>query len=230
MITALTAVFSLSVALTPPPTIQGDYIEARTADVYTGPCFSNSEVFNTGHQAVMAWKVSKGSYKGVDLSGLAVVAAVQGTTTFSHDEADKAQAVLIVDRAANAEQRAALIALARELGGERLKQVSATKSALISLTVEAHEMRGANMSADAHHGPVAPAAGLWVPGLAEILTRPLDSADHVCGNEVIAYAPLSKRVDATPAFSLKHQYVGDGLNSTWSGPNRRSSFVGHFAL
>ena len=25
--------------------LQGDYVEARTADVFTGPCISNAEVF-----------------------------------------------------------------------------------------------------------------------------------------------------------------------------------------
>ena len=50
--------------------IEGDYIEARTADVYTGPCFSNAEVFITGHQAVMAWNVRQGAWEGVDLAGI----------------------------------------------------------------------------------------------------------------------------------------------------------------
>ena len=66
--------------------IRGDYIEARTADVYTGPCFSNAEIFIYGSQAVMAWKVTEGSYNGVDLSGLGIAAAIQGTTTFSEDD------------------------------------------------------------------------------------------------------------------------------------------------
>ena len=65
--------------------IRGDYVEARTADVFTGPCFSNAEVFIYGNHAVMAWKVTEGSWKGVDLRGLCVAAAVNGTTTFSED-------------------------------------------------------------------------------------------------------------------------------------------------
>ena len=36
--------------------IRGDYVEARTADVFTGPCFSNAEVFIYGNHAVLAWK------------------------------------------------------------------------------------------------------------------------------------------------------------------------------
>ena len=47
--------------------IRGDYVEARTADVFTGPCFSNAEIFITGKEAMMAWKVTSGSWKGVDL-------------------------------------------------------------------------------------------------------------------------------------------------------------------
>ena len=34
--------------------ISGQYLESRTADVYTGPCFANSEVNLTGREAVLA--------------------------------------------------------------------------------------------------------------------------------------------------------------------------------
>src|SRR5271154_906125 len=88
--------------------IKGDYVEARTADVYTGPCFSNAEVFITGHQAVMAWKVTEGSWRGVELDGLTVAAAVVGTTTFSEDDAKAARSVLLVDKKATPAQRKAL--------------------------------------------------------------------------------------------------------------------------
>src|SRR5947199_7622511 len=88
--------------------IKGEYLEARTADVFTGPCFSNAEVFIYGNQAVMAWKVTEGSYRGIDLGGLSVAAAVRGTTTFSQDKPEQALAVLIVDDKANPAQREAL--------------------------------------------------------------------------------------------------------------------------
>ena len=81
------AILGLGAGLASAAGIQGDYVEARTADVFTGPCFSNAEVFIYGNQAVMAWKVTEGSWKGVDLRGLCVAAAVSGTTTFSQDSA-----------------------------------------------------------------------------------------------------------------------------------------------
>src|SRR5262245_65551460 len=57
--------------------IRGNYIEARTADVYTGPCFANGEAEQIGREAVFGWKINSGSYRGVDLSGLSVVGVVR---------------------------------------------------------------------------------------------------------------------------------------------------------
>ena len=43
--------------------LRGLYLEARTADVYAGHCFANSEVGLTGREAVLAWNVSEASTK-----------------------------------------------------------------------------------------------------------------------------------------------------------------------
>jgi hypothetical protein len=209
--------------------IRGDYLEARTGDVFTGPCFSNAEVFIYGKHAVMAWKVTEGSFNGVDLSGLTVAAAVQGTTTFSEDRPEAAQSVLIVDAAATDRQRDALIAMAKELAGKRLQNVVDVKTSKISLKVEAHSM--ADDDAHAGHGmPQTPRASFWAANLAQIVTRSLDDGDHFCGNEVVAYQPLSKGVVVKPAYTLGHQFKGQGLESRWDDPNCRSSFVGRFSL
>src|SRR5437763_17089559 len=99
LVAALCGILAFEGAATAPKTqIRGDYLEARTADVYTGPCFSNAEVFITGDKAVMAWKVTEGSWNGVDLSGLSVAAAVKGNSTFSEDDPNQARSVLIVDK------------------------------------------------------------------------------------------------------------------------------------
>lgn len=211
--------------------IRGEYIEARTADVYTGPCFSNAEVLIYGNQAVVAWKVTEGSFNGVDLSGLSIAAAVRGTTTFSEDKPAEARSVLIVDEKANDKQRKALVAMAKELGGERLAHVVDVKTSRISFKIEAHSVADTAVGVHSQHAmPHAPRASFWAPGLAQILTRPLDDRDHLCGNEVVAYPPLSKGTEVLPAYTLGHEFKGKGLNSSWDDPNCRSSFVGRFAL
>ena len=212
--------------------IRGDYVEARTADVFTGPCFSNAEVFIYGNQAVLAWKINQGSYNGVDLAGLTVAAAVRGSTTFSEDKPELAKAVLIVDEKADSRQSAALVALAKNLGGKRLQNVVAVRTAPIRLMVEKHVAPASLADAEhASHGmPHAPRASFWAGGLAQIVTRPLDDGDHFCGNEVVAYEPLSKGVEVLPAYTLGHQFKGEGLNANWNDPNCRSAFVGHFSF
>jgi hypothetical protein len=210
--------------------IRGEYVEARNADVFTGPCFSNAEVLIYGKQAVLAWKVRQGSWKGVDLSGLCVAAAVRGNMTFSEDQPDKAISVLIVDSQASQRQHEALIDLAKSLGGTRLNHVIAVKSARMKLMLEEHGTTELAAAPAGHSMPASPRASFWAAGLAKIVTRPLDDRDHFCGNETVAYPPLSRGVDVQPAFTLGHEFKGEGLDTRWDDPNCRSSFVGHFAL
>ena len=179
----------------------------------------------------MAWKVNQGAWQGTDVSGLCVAAAVRGTTTFSEDQPEKALAVLIVDEKASAAQREALIKMAQELGGARLTQRGRGEDGTDE--PEAGEPRSFAKRTSTHsaHGmPHAPRASFWAAGLAQIVTRPLDENDHFCGNEVIAYPPLSQGVKALPAYTLGHEFKGEELNTRWNDPNCRSSFVGHFAL
>lgn len=227
--TIATLLGTLALAAGPAVQVSGEYVEARNADVYTGPCFSNAEVFITGDRAVMAWKVTEGSYQGQDLRGLSIAAAVRGTTTFSKDVASEARSVLIVDKAATPAQREALIALAKDLGGDRLKHVEAVRTALVQVSVEKKGHHAAEVNSIHHGMPKAPRGRLYVDGLAEILTRSLEESDHACGNEVVEYPPLSRGVTALPAYTLAHEFKGKGLDTTWDDANCRSSFVGKFA-
>jgi hypothetical protein len=222
------AILALCPALAQAAEVQGDYIEARNADVFTGPCFSNAEVFIYGKQAVMAWKVNRGTWNGVDVAGLCVAAAVQGNTTFTEDDPAKARAVLIVDSRADQRQRSALINMAKALGGARLGNDPKVLTTRMQLKLEAEHAASPGTHSD-HGMPQTPRASFWAAGIAQILTRPLDERDHYCGNESVAYPPLSTGVEVKPAFTLGHQFKGEGLETRWDDPNCRSSFVGHFA-
>jgi hypothetical protein len=120
--------------------------------------------------------------------------------------------------------------MARELGGARLGNIKAVKTASMALKVEDHVASEADSLHRGHGMPQAPRASFWAAGLAQIVTRPLDENDHFCGNEVIAYQPLSQGVKAQPAYTLGHEFKGEDLPSRWSDPYCRSSFVGRFAL
>ena len=100
------------------------------------------------------------------------------------------------------------------------------------VTVEDHAASSASSDEGhkAHWMPHAPLALFSAPGMAEILTRPLGDGDHFCGNETVAYSPISKGGNALPAYTLRHKYEGGELDTRWNDPNCRSSFVGHFSL
>src|ERR1700733_5745203 len=105
--------------------IYGNYVEARTADVYTGPCFANSEVGLVGQLAVFGWKVTKGSWQGVGLDGMSVVGVVRAHHTLGdvYETAYPVTSIMIVDSRANAEQRLALQSFAKNMAGDLLQDV-----------------------------------------------------------------------------------------------------------
>ena len=198
--------------------ISGDYIETRSADIYTGPCVANGEVGLVGDQAILGWHVKQGSWGGVSLDGLGVVGVVKAGATLGDIYSDPypAKAVMIVDEKANAEQRMALISLAKEMAGELFADVIAVEVAPITMEIS-HE-RGHYSRASIHAG-----------SLAGIETRSIGEKDHLCGNEVTFYPPLAKMDHAMPAVAELDQFKGKALGVSWTLNGKRSAFVGTFS-
>jgi hypothetical protein len=195
--------------------ITGDYLESRSADVYTGQCFANGEVGLTGDQAILAWHIRSGSWDGVKLDGFSVVAAVKANATLGDPYADPypAKSVLIVDNRADARERAALAAFARHMGGKLLANVVNVINAPIDIQV-----------AQEHHGSALLRAGDFVT----LQTRSINENDHLCGNESTFYPPLTQVGHAMAAVAMTDSYSGKDLGTTWTLHDKRSAFVGSF--
>lgn len=215
MIVAVAALLALAPGLagagSDEPLVAGDYVEARTCDVWTGPCFANGEMNLKGRQAVVAWKVGAGSFEGVRLDGLAVAAAVLAEGTLGTDQEGALRAALLVDERADARQAAALVAMAKSLAPRYLANVVRTDRAPIALERKGLEAR------------------LAVGDVAVIKTGEFCACDVICCNEEQFYPALSQRTTVTCAKTLEHAYRGTALDSRWSEPNKRSAMVGRFA-
>src|SRR2546421_11759092 len=89
--------------------VSGAYVEARTGEVFTGGCIMNSEAETLGKQAVLAWKVDHGSFNGISIDGLAVVAALAGDRnlgmTEMGGEKPSVRTAMFVDQRANPAQQ-----------------------------------------------------------------------------------------------------------------------------
>ena len=197
--------------------IHGQYVEARTADIYTGPCFANSEVELTGNLAVLGWKIEKGAWQGVSLDGLSVIGVVRSDSTlgdYMHPDVENARAVIIIDERATPEQRIALGQFAKQMGGDLLVNVVRTDARPITFSTGDMHSRQAKMVAGE---------------LAKVETRALAETDKICHNEEVWYKPLTQLEHAMAAYTVDQSYQGKGLNTTWSYPGKRSAYVGTFS-
>ena len=193
--------------------IRGDYLEVRTSNVFVGPCIANGEVNLTGKEAILAWRVNEGSWDGTSIEGLSVVAIVRAEATLGDPfagETEPARSVIVVDLAASQPQKQALVSLARSMAPELLSRVVSVESAPIELTVDGQQQ-----------------ASVRAGDIASFSTRGFRKEDHFCGTETVLYPPLVL-VDAEPAFTLEHEFQGEGLGSRWSSPRRASAFAGQF--
>jgi hypothetical protein len=200
------------------PQITGQYIEARTADVYTGPCIANSEIGLAGKQAVMGWHIDHGTWGNVDLDGLSVVAVVNSDVTLGSPDggAVHAIAVLIVDEAASDAQRAALVNFAQAQTGSLLNKIVSIVSAPMNFETN---IGGHHMS-----------ASLVAGNLVRITTRALNEGDEFCHNEEVYYPPLAGNLmHAMPAVATEAGYHGSDLGVTWKENERRGVFLGTFS-
>jgi len=199
------------------PTISGDYLEVRSCDVYTGPCFANAEMGLTGKEGMLVWSVRDGSWNGVKLDGLNVIAIVRtdGTLGDLRYQPRSGKAVLVVDTLATPKQREALVELARSLAGGLINEVAEVKTAPMEVAIGTCGNKGC--------------ASVKAGKLVQITTRCLGSKDHLCGNEETFYPPLTEVTGAYPAFTELASFDGSGLDLTWALVEKRNAFLGQFS-
>lgn len=197
--------------------VVGDYLEVRTCDVYTGPCFANAEVRLTGHQALLAWNIEAGQHNGVDLAGLKAVLSVSASDTLGYGgglvvNPDPIRSVILVDERCNAEQKEALVEFVRTRAGKLAGDVVRIDAVAIDMSVD-------------HIGMVGK---LKAGNEAQVVTRQLGTGDCVCTNEAVFYPPLTKVQNSAPAYTEEGAFSGRGLGVRWSTPKARSAFLATF--
>lgn len=199
------------------PQITGEYIESRSCDVYTGPCFANGELGLSGKEALLAWKVDRGTYNGIKLDGLTVALVVEASDTLGENagfrnKPETLGSVILIDKQATGDQSAALQAFVREVAPKLA--INVRKVEPVAMTLQNDHLAG--------HGL------FQAENIAKIETRKMAKGDCICTNEAIFYPPLTKVQNVQPAYCLESQFEGTGLNTTWSTFNKRGAFLATF--
>jgi hypothetical protein len=214
---AFTAVLALAVGsavqAADPIGVSGDYVEVRTAEVFTGPCMLGNEADTLGREAIMAWRVTRGAVNGISLDGLSIVAVVAGDRNLGmHELGDSApsvvRSVVMVDERATATQRDALVSMVRSLSPNLVRDVVELKSVPIAfrrqtvdVAVRAGDAR-LDVTTKFEHSPVC-GAMQW-------------------------FGPLSSITQPQLAFARANAFSGTSLGAQWTQADRKSSFVGTF--
>jgi hypothetical protein len=192
--------------------VSGQYVEARTAEVFTGGCIMGSEAETMGKQAVLAWKVDRGSVNGVSIDGLAVVAALAGDVNLGLHEIGGSTAtvrsVLYVDERANAVQRMALVSLANDMT-KRIGTIVQVQPAPITFT---------DAGASIH---------VATSNIALDVTKEINH-DPTCGAQQW-FTPLAATDHSHMGQTDQNAFTGASLGTKWSDPNKRSAFFGTFS-
>lgn len=193
--------------------IKGEYVEVRTAEVFTGGCIMGSEGEVSGKEAILAWRVQEGSVGGVSLAGLSVVAVVAGDVNLgTHELGGVAptwvKSIVMTDDRANAAQQRALVAMARSMAPGVVTDVIETRSTAIKFNSGAH-------SVEVSAGPAALDVELHV------------EHSPVCG-AVKWFSPLGQTESPQIGLTRSTSWTGKGLGTQWKQIDRKSSFVGSF--
>jgi len=193
--------------------VRGTYVEARTAEVFTGGCVMNGEAGTTGRDALLAWKVDRGAVNGVALDGLSIVAAVAGDVNLGvreiRGETAKTKAALFVDSRATAKQRAALIAMAKQLSAGIVENIVDVTPSPIQFVDDGN------------------AITVNTTNLRLAVAKEL-SHDPTCGGKQW-FHPLASVAGAEMGQTAENAFLGASLGTKWSDPNKRSAFFGTFA-
>jgi hypothetical protein len=195
------------------PSLNGTYVEARTAEVFAGGCVMNGEAGTTGREALLAWKVSRGSFNGVALNGLSVVAAVAADTNLGIREigGDVAttRTALFVDQRATPAQRTALVSMAKRLSNGVVNAVVEVTPVAIQFADEGSDIRVATNTV-------------------RLTVSKAMSHDPTCGGKQW-FHPLSVVDDAMMGTTAENAFSGTSLGTKWSDPDKHSSFFGTFS-
>jgi hypothetical protein len=214
--TFLTAAFVLASApaFAAGPVV-GEYVEARTAEVFAGGCIMSSQAETMGREAVLAWHVTSGAYDGEELGGLSVVAAVSGDRNLGIREIggeapSSVRGVVFVDQQATPAQQRALVRLAQTMSRGLITDLVDVKPVAVDYT-----STPMNIAVTA--------------GDAKLAVQRHNHHTAGCG-AMKWFTPFSAIDDATIGVADQHQYEGRALGIRWSDPNRKSAFSGTFSL
>jgi hypothetical protein len=194
----------------PSQKIVGQYVEVRTASVFTGACHYNGELVTTGQQAVLAWHFTSGQWQGVDLTGVRTIAAVSCDVNLGQNAARKTE--LVIDASATDVQAKAVAALLREKSAAQLGEIVTTRRAPVTFT---HDNNNYAVASE---------------GFASLSVTPMPNGECCKQPNLVWYSPLTQVESRKVGFTKSAAYTAGTNGDRWQREGENSAFYGSFAF
>src|SRR5437870_3588147 len=190
--------------------VQGDYVEVRTASVFAGACHFNGEVVTTGRDALMAWNVTSGSWNATDLTGMRAIAIVNSEENLANAKAAR-RSEIILDQSASHEQKVAMLDAIKSRYAASLGEIISVRSAPITFKHEGktYEVNSADAAINVEAMP-----------------------NDLCCRQpnLVWYDPLVQLGQRKVGYTLKAFYSGHEVGATWERADENSAFYGNFSF
>lgn len=191
--------------------LKGDYVEARTASVFAGPCHYNGELTTTGREAEMAWHITEGSWNGTSLAGLSSIAIIECAENLQDEKASR-RSIVYIDAKATTKQTEALTAAFKSKYGKLLGKIEAVKRASITFERKAENYR------------------VEAKGVTHLMVQSMPN--HECCKEpnLVWYKPLITLKDRKVGYTETSSVEDNSLGNTWVKNGQNTAFYGTFSL
>jgi hypothetical protein len=194
------------------PAVSGDYVEARSNEVYTCGCLYSGQMTTAGREAILAWRITGGVYQGTALAGVKVAAVVVGDASLSAYDGPRRTA-LYLDESASDAQLQAVVALWQREYAQALGKIASVHRAPITFTQQGDTVR------------------LSIPNLVEVQARKARLPEDAHPGSFLWYQPFVPLRNSSLATALNYEYSGADFQHQWQDlmPSI-NGYLGEFAL
>lgn len=177
--------------------INGEYIELRSAEVYTCGCLFSGQAETAGREAILAWNIHGGSIQGVSLAGVRMAAVVVGDSHLAAYPSRPRSSCVYLDPSLSPPQREAALEYLASRHSNILGPITAVREAPISFRRDNDRWY------------------VRVGEVAEIVAREARLPEDAHPGSSQWYSPFVSLKSATLATAVAYRYSGSEHSSRW---------------
>jgi hypothetical protein len=195
---AFSVMASTSKMTKPAASLKADYVEARTASVFAGPCHVNGELMTTGGDALMAWRFD---------NGVRIMAAVSAQDNLIHKDIARQSEIIVDSPNSKAAGDAALAAIIAH-DSASLGKVISVRQGTVNFSLKDREYR------------------IDSPGFGSMDVQSLPDCDCCKQPNNVWYEPLVKLSGRMVGYTVTAQYSSGAAGNTWQREDENGAFYG----